>query len=182
MGAGRKWVRAVPEFEPPLLGCGCGAVGPERGEVWVDPPVVRGAACSVEREVISPRLRRLRAREAAPVVGEARSDAMRFADRALRVALEVLDQRRPVTQLRGMVSQQVLEAIRTMVVCDSAPGRGLGAATLDKVDVFMIDVENAEICARYERGRRQRRLAIAARARFTRGVGWQLTVFRLMGL
>ncbi len=79
-----------------------------------------------------------------------------------------------------MVSTQVLEALRTMVACDSAPSRELGAAALGPVDVIMVDAENAEICARYVRGHRT--LAIAARARFVRGIGWQLTVFRVLGV
>lgn len=79
-----------------------------------------------------------------------------------------------------MVSPQVLEAVRTMVVCDSAPSRDLGAAVLGPVDVVLVDAVTAEICARYERG--PRTLAIAARAQCTRGNGWQLTVFRVLGL
>ncbi|MFD6463898.1 Rv3235 family protein [Streptomyces roseolus] len=113
-------------------------------------------------------------------MGESRLAARRFAERAVRTVLEVLDHRRPVAQLGGMVSGQVLEAVRTMVVCDSAPSRGLGVARLREVDVQMVDAENAEICARYERG--ERRLAIAARARCSRGVGWQVTVFRVLGV
>ncbi|MEU8901523.1 Rv3235 family protein [Nocardia sp. NPDC048505] len=117
---------------------------------------------------------------AAPVVGVARQDARRFADRALRVMLEVLDRRRPVGQLRGMVSPQVLEGVRTMVACGSAPSRGLGVAALERVDVYMVDAGNAEICARYVRG--ERRLAIAARARYVRGAGWRIGVFRVLGV
>ncbi|MGW0250362.1 Rv3235 family protein [Nocardia goodfellowii] len=149
-------------------------------ERWVDPPVVRDKPCAVDPRAISPRMRKLGVREAPPVVGAAQSAARKFADRVLRAALEVLDHRRPVAQLGGMVSPQVLAAVRTMVAGDSAPSRELGVATLAKVDVFMVDAENAEICARYLRG--HRRLAIAARARYVRGGGWQLTVFRVLGV
>ncbi|MEV6275331.1 Rv3235 family protein [Nocardia sp. NPDC051832] len=177
----RRYVRPAPNYEPPLRSCGCGPR--RRVEVepaWVDPPVVREAPCSVDRRALSPRMRRLAAREPSPVVGEARSTARKFADRVLRAALEVLDHRRPVAQLRGMVSTQVLEALRTVLACDSAPSRELGAAVLGNVDVVMVDAENAEICARYVRG--QRTLAIAARARWVRGIGWQLAAFRLLGV
>ncbi|MFD0364116.1 Rv3235 family protein [Nocardia sp. GCM10030253] len=100
-----------------------------------------------------------------------------FVDRTLRLALEVLDHRRPVAQLVAVAEAPVVSAIRTLVRADLAPGRTLGAAVLTRVDVVMVDAAAAEVCAAYDRSRRH--FALAARITHTRAKGWRLSVLRL---
>jgi hypothetical protein len=100
-----------------------------------------------------------------------------FVDRTLRLALEVLDHRRPVGQLAAVAEVPVVAAVRTLVRADLAPGRTLGAAVLTRVDVTMVDATAAEVCAAYNRG--PRHFALAARITHTRAKGWRLSVLRL---
>lgn len=100
-----------------------------------------------------------------------------FADRTLRLTLEVLDHRRPVAQLAAVAEPAVLSAVRTLVRADLAPGRTLGAAVLTRVDVVMVDAAAAEVCAAYDRGTRH--FALAARITRTRAKGWRLSALRL---
>lgn len=114
---------------------------------------------------------------AAPPVVELDSTAQQFVERALRLALETLDHRRPVAHLATMATPGVVAAVRTLVRADLAPGRTLGAAVLFRVDLMMVDAATAEVCASYDRGRQH--FAIAARIAHTRATGWRLTVFRV---
>ncbi|MFJ4651398.1 Rv3235 family protein [Nocardia sp. NPDC088792] len=105
---------------------------------------------------------------------EVDSAAQQFATAALRVVLEALDGRRNPQQLRPLAEPTVIAAVRT-VAATGAPGRGLGAATLTRVDVMMSGAASAEVCAAYDRGARHFALA----ARIVRGrSGWRLTAFR----
>ncbi|WP_405133221.1 Rv3235 family protein [Nocardia sp. NBC_01388] len=102
--------------------------------------------------------------------------ARQFAAAALRVALEVLDGRRSPLQLRPLAESGVIAALRTVADRGQVPGRGLGAATLTRVDVIMAGSRAAEVCAGYDRGTRHFALA----ARIVRGrSGWRLTAFRV---
>ncbi|MEV6139524.1 Rv3235 family protein [Nocardia sp. NPDC051990] len=112
----------------------------------------------------------------APVV-ELDSTAKLFVERALRLALEVLDHRRPVAQLTTMATPAVVAAVRTIVRADLAPGRTLGVAVLFRANLMMIDASTAEVFASYDRGRQH--FAIAARIARTRSTDWKLTVFRV---
>ncbi|MGX1809545.1 Rv3235 family protein [Nocardia sp. NPDC055321] len=108
--------------------------------------------------------------------GEALAGARQFARAALRVALEVLDGRRPPAQLRPLAEGPVIAALSTLVSTGSAPGRELGGATLTRVDVIMTESRRGEVCAAYDRGIRHFALA----ARIVRGrSGWRLTAFRV---
>ncbi|WP_342215403.1 Rv3235 family protein [Nocardia cyriacigeorgica] len=99
------------------------------------------------------------------------------AERSLRVALEVLDHRRPVSQLSGIADERTVAAVGTLVRADLAPSRELGSAVLAGLHVEMIDEQTAEICARYLRG--SRRLALAARIERSGSRDWHLTALRL---
>ncbi|MEV6431962.1 Rv3235 family protein [Nocardia sp. NPDC051463] len=140
----------------------------------------------------SPRERMCRARPAGDSAGvgriagpsaaetaifEVNSATKLFADRTLRLTLEVLDHRRPVAQLAAVAEPPVLSAVRTLVRADLVPGRTLGAAVLTRVDVIMVDAAAAEVCAAYDRGGRH--FALAARITRTRAKGWRLSALRL---
>ncbi|MEV5837044.1 Rv3235 family protein [Nocardia sp. NPDC052112] len=112
----------------------------------------------------------------APVV-ELDSTAQQFVERALRLALEILDHRRPVAQLAAMATPAVVAAVRTIVRADLAPGRALGVAVLYRASLVMVDASTAEVFASYDRGRQH--FAIAARIARTRTTDWRLTVFRV---
>ncbi|WP_280234467.1 Rv3235 family protein [Nocardia cyriacigeorgica] len=99
------------------------------------------------------------------------------AERSLRVALEVLDRRRPVAQLAALADPSTVAAVRTLVRADLVPGRELGSAVLAGVHVVMVDERSAEVCARYLRG--SRRLALAARIERSGPRGWRLTALRV---
>jgi hypothetical protein len=114
---------------------------------------------------------------ALPPVVELDSAAKQFVERALRLALEILDHRRPVAQLTSIATPAVVAAVRTLVRADLAPGRTLGAAVLSRADLMMVDASTAEVFAAYDRGRQH--FAIAARIARTRSTGWRLTVFRV---
>ncbi|MFX0581332.1 Rv3235 family protein [Nocardia nepalensis] len=105
------------------------------------------------------------------------SAAQQFVERALRLALEILDHRRPVAQLTSIATPAVVAAVRTLVRADLAPGRTLGVAVLSRADLMMVDASTAEVFAAYDRGRQH--FAIAARIARTRSTGWRLTVFRV---
>ncbi|MFC9895448.1 Rv3235 family protein [Nocardia sp. NPDC127579] len=94
---------------------------------------------------------------------------------SLRVALEIVDHRRPLRHLPA--NDAVLHRVRTIVTEGSAPHRTLGTAVLLRVGVVLIDPSAAELCARYQRGHRV--FALAARMECSRSNPWQLTAFRL---
>ncbi len=127
-----------------------------------EPAGIRRAACSVARSNHG---------------GEALEQARLAAERSLRVALEVLDHRRPVSQLSGIADERTVAAVGTLVRADLVPSRELGAAVLAGLHVEMIDEQTAEICARYLRG--SRRLALAARIERSGTRDWHLTALRL---
>ncbi|MEV0294731.1 Rv3235 family protein [Nocardia sp. NPDC050710] len=161
---------SVPNFEPPLRGSG----GYERMRKSAASP--RAVPCRAEASR-SRRPVRTEPVRPAPAAGHAYSDARRFAERSLRIVLEVLDHRRPVGQLAAVAQPSVVAAMRTLVSGDLVPARGLGVAVLARVDVVMVDAATAEICARYQRG--SRHLALAARIVCTPAHGWRLTVLRV---
>ncbi|MEU6583051.1 Rv3235 family protein [Nocardia sp. NPDC046763] len=107
---------------------------------------------------------------------ECNTAARQFAGTALRLALEVLDGRRPVRQLGPLAEPAVVAAVRTLAGAGRLPGRELGTATLTRVDVIMAGPGQAEVCAGYDRG--GRRFALAARIVHGRS-GWRLAAFRV---
>jgi hypothetical protein len=83
-------------------------------------------------------------------------EALVFADAALRRVLEVVDRRRPIAQLRSLVSPALID---TVIALAQTPHTG--TATLRRVRLRMVNDEAAEVFASYTRGQRLR--AIAAR-------------------
>ncbi|MEU7138386.1 Rv3235 family protein [Nocardia sp. NPDC046473] len=111
------------------------------------------------------------------LIDESDSDARQFARRALRVALEVLDRRRPVAHLGTMADASVVAAVGTLVRGGFVPGCGVGVAVLTRVDVVKVNEIAAELFAAYDRGHRH--FALAARITRTRGGSWRLTAIRV---
>ncbi|MEV0340785.1 Rv3235 family protein [Nocardia sp. NPDC050713] len=162
----RKALSPAPHSEPPLRGFH----KPRRSEPFrVRPRGASGAGTGVQRVV----------REShAPVeTDELIRSARKFAERSLRLTLEVLDQRRPIGQLASIAEPAVVSAVRTLIVGDLAPGRTLGVAVLARVAVTPVDARTAEVFAGYDRG--PRRFALAGRIVHTRAAGWRLTALRV---
>lgn len=105
--------------------------------------------------------------------------AARFADAALRRVLEVVDRRRPVTQLRGLLTPPLIDTTSTLA---RSPQTG-GAAVLRRLRLRSITgiepghpVSAAEVFATYTRGPRVR--AIAARVELVAGC-WQVVALQI---
>ncbi|MEV5650447.1 Rv3235 family protein [Nocardia sp. NPDC052254] len=107
--------------------------------------------------------------------GEGDCAAARFADRSLRLVLEVIDGRRPAGQLRSVVEPTVLAAVETLARTAAAERR-LGSAVLVTVKISEITAYGAEVFAGYDRG--PRRFAIAARLVLRRG-RWRVGALRM---
>jgi hypothetical protein len=114
---------------------------------------------SVAAPVAAPPRRRRHLRIAAPLPEPAAAPAAAaFADTALRRVLEIIDGRRPMAQLRALLTDELLDP----VVALARTGHP-AAAVLRRVRLRVVDRdgEAAEVCAAYSRGERVR--AIAAR-------------------
>lgn len=114
--------------------------------------------------------RRLRLVDA-PAEHRPDSGAVPFAELALRRVLEVVDRRRPLAQLRPLMSPPLLDVVVTL-----SQSRHGAAATLRRVRLRATGPADAEVFATYTRGRRVR--AIAARIEFHSG-RWQLTALQI---
>ena len=112
------------------------------------------------RPVVHPRPRPVRRRSRRsteppgprPAVGgspEQRA-AAGFADAALRRVLEVIDRRRPLIQLHGLLIAGLVDSVLSVRRC--APGGG--AAVLRRVRVQAVGPAAAEVFGTYSRGRR----------------------------
>jgi hypothetical protein len=80
--------------------------------------------------------------------------AVMFADAALRRVLEVADRRRPIAQLRPLVTPALIDTVTALTRVPQ-----IAAATLRRVRVRMVDGESAEMFATYTRGHRIRAIA-----------------------
>ncbi|WP_454789034.1 Rv3235 family protein [Mycolicibacterium lutetiense] len=104
--------------------------------------------------------------------GHLQPGAAQFADMALRRVLEVVDRRRPPSQLKSLMSQLLLDA----VIASTASRHGT-TASLRRVGLRpAASPEAAELFATYTRGPRVR--AIAGRIE-SRSGRWQLTALQL---
>ncbi|MFF0452743.1 Rv3235 family protein [Nocardia africana] len=171
--------RRAPVFEPPLDPRSSG--DPSAGT-----PLDRGTA-----EHGAPRLRTSRrsahdGRSPGSGAGAPASSGMcggnengsapaHFAERSLRLVLEVIDGRRPLGQLRPVVEPTVLAAVETLARTAAAERR-LGTAVLVTVKLAEVTASAAEVCGGYERG--QRRFAVAARLVLRRG-RWRVSALRM---
>lgn len=100
------------------------------------------------------------------------SGAVQFAELALRRVLEVVDRRRPLSQLRPLMRPRLLDVVVTLT-----QSRHGAVATLRRVRLRAAPgPADAEVFATYTRGRRVR--AIAARIEFRSG-RWQLTALQI---
>jgi hypothetical protein len=99
-----------------------------------------------------------------------------FADATLRRVLEVIDRRRPATQLRGLLTPPLIDIAQTLA---RVPQTG-GTAVLRRIRLRSIgagaDVAAAEVFATYTRGTRVR--AIAARVELVAG-RWQVVALQI---
>lgn len=104
-----------------------------------------------------------------------------FADAAIRRVLEVIDRRRPASQLQGLLAvglaDSVLAANR---VAASRPAADGGAAVLRRLRVQPVRPgarAAAEVFGTYSRGRRVH--AIACRVEHTREGRWQVVALHI---
>ncbi len=165
----RGSIAAAPNFEPPLES------GEPRGPIPLD-----GASAGLRTRRRGAHDGRSPRTPAAPTVcfgvaGDGDSAAARFADRSLRLVLEVIDGRRPAGQLRSVVEPTVLAAVETLARTAAAERR-LGTAVLMTVKISEITAYGAEVFAGYDRG--PRRFAIAARLVLRRG-RWRVGALRM---
>jgi Family of unknown function (DUF6459) len=108
--------------------------------------------------------------------------AVLFADATLRRVLEVVDRRRPATQLRGLLAPSLIDTAQTLA---RVPQTG-GAAVLRRIRLRSVgcpaaqdnpeEVRAAEVFATYTRGSRVR--AIAARVEMVAG-RWQVVALQI---
>ncbi|MFC3961846.1 Rv3235 family protein [Nocardia jiangsuensis] len=105
----------------------------------------------------------------------AERDAQRFAERAVRAALEVLDGRRRAMHLRDIADPEVVAVLETYARTGERERR-LGAAVLERVSCAPGARGRVEVFGRYRRG--ERVFAVAACLRAHRG-GWRLCVLRV---
>ncbi len=89
----------------------------------------------------------------------------------------MLDRRRPHTQLKAMLEPALVDMMR---VLSTAPrvGRELGAASLERVHLRILDTETADFFGSYTR--RERVFAVAGRvARRPDIAGWRVVALQL---
>lgn len=132
-----RYVRPVPPFEPPAQ---------ER--------------CALHRSHAAPRTSphdgRSRRPAATPPSPAPPPDptAVRFADTAVRLVLEVVDGRRPVAQLAAVLEPTLVTAVAARQ-SDSV----VGTAVLLRIRVHPVDADTAELSGIYARGERVRAVA-----------------------
>ena len=109
------------------------------------------------------------------VSSERRRHAAAFADAALRRVLEVVDRRRPMSQLRPLMDTALIDAVAGMA---GAVPEHEGTAVLRRVLVQAVDPgEHAfEVAAGYTRGPRRHAVACRIEARDT---SWRLVALQI---
>lgn len=155
----------IVDYEPPPLDV---AVGPAP-QLDV---AARAAACPTPTPAALHRLPRRPLRPAERAEPTPPPAAASFADATLRRVLEVIDRRRPIAQLRPMLTPALLDMVFTMA-------RGAGpdkAAVLRRVRLRTADVHAAEVFATYTRGPRVR--AIAGRIEIREG-RWRMVALQV---
>lgn len=180
----RRALWRVPDFEPPLTGDPEDRLPMGRAALPGRHRHVSGCADpAAGSEATGPEVRRHATRRRSPHDGrstsyaadESGSGAKRFAERSLRLVLEVLDGRRGAAQLRPLADPAIVAAIDTVArTCEA--DRRLGPAVLVALHAVTAGPGVVEIFGAYERGRR--RFALAGRLVARRGE-WRLTALRL---
>ena len=133
-------------------------------------PCPTPSAIALHRRTPRPR-RTPRVREAPPP-----RSAVVFAEAALRSVIEVIDRRRPIAQLRPLMTPFLIDCV---IACASAPRTG--SATLRRVRVRPVDtggaeVDAAEVFATFARGGRVH--AVAGRIERHRE-SWRLVALQI---
>jgi hypothetical protein len=109
-----------------------------------------------------------------PNMSAAMRQAAIFADAALRRVLEVIDRRRPVTQLRGLLAAGLVDS----VLCANRLATGHDeAAVLRRLRLQAIGPTVAEVFGTYSRGRRVH--AVACRIERVAGNRWQVVALHI---
>lgn len=142
-----------------------------------EPPVRGAGRPAAHPPTVRPRLPRPQRLPA--VVGEvpAPPAAVMFADATLRRVLEVMDRRRPVAQLRGLLAPPLIDIAQTLARVPQTGGTAvLRRIRLRSVGVTDTEVDAAEVFATYTRGPRVR--AIAARVELVAG-RWQVVALQV---
>lgn len=120
---------------------------------------------------------------AVPPVSPRRQAAAAFTDAALRSVLEVIDQRRPATQLRPLLAGGLADTVVALSRAHAdARGQSRAAAVLRRVRLQSADTGDTsfEVAAVYSRGTRVHALACRVElTTTTRGVRWQLVALHL---
>lgn len=97
-----------------------------------------------------------------------------FADAALRRVLEVIDRRRPIAQLRGLLAAGLVDS----VLCANRFAAGHDeAAVLRRLRLQAIGPTIAEVFGTYSRGRRVH--AVACRIERVAGNRWQVAALHI---
>jgi hypothetical protein len=126
----------IIDCEPPPVGIAA-CPPPSPGALHRRTPrSIRSVPCPAPRDPLPPRA------------------AVMFADAALRRVLEVADRRRPIAQLRPLVTPALMDTVTALTRVPQT-----AAATLRRVRVRMVDGESAEMFATYNRGNRIRAIA-----------------------
>jgi hypothetical protein len=118
---------------------------------------------------------------AAPEIAPPPPAAATFADAVLRRVLEVIDRRRPIAQLRPMLTPPLMDMVFTLTRAVAGPDK---AAVLRRVRLRTASVDEhqphqptaAEVFAMYTRGQRVR--AIAGRIEVSEG-RWRLVALQI---
>jgi hypothetical protein len=156
----------VVDYEPPPFDIAAGGPAPEptaAGRPAVCPAPTGAALHSPPRRPPRPVVRV----ETTPPPA-----AAAFADAVLRRVLEVIDRRRPIAQLRPMLTPALLDMVFT-TTRDAGPDK---AAVLRRVRLRSVAANTAEVFATYTRGQRVR--AIAGRIEADEG-RWRLTALQV---
>lgn len=120
---------------------------------------------------------------AVPAVSPQRQAAAAFTDAALRSILEVIDQRRPATQLRPLLAGGLADTVVALSRAHTdAKGHSRAAAVLRRVRLQSAEPGDTsfEVAAVYSRGTRVHALACRVELTTTpRGSRWQLVALHL---
>jgi hypothetical protein len=104
--------------------------------------------------------------------------AARFADAAIRRVLEVIDRRRPIAQLNGILAAGLVDSVLSANRRVRSPD---GVAVLRRVRLQPAGVHAAEVFGSYSRGPRMHAIAcrIEARPTHDRAGRWQVVALHI---
>lgn len=109
----------------------------------------------------------------APAMSTPMRQAAAFADAALRRVLEVIDRRRPIAQLHGLLAAELVDSVLS---ANRRGGRPDGVAVLRRIRLQPSGLAAAEVFGSYSRGPRTH--AIACRVEQLAG-RWQVVALHI---